>query len=1057
MAYHLDHVADGAHQNNEEKIIMNKSNTSIDHDSGHHLTLSRLTIGLALCFASYAHGAPVGGNVVAGSATISADGSTTTISQSTPNAIINWQGFSVGPTESVQFVQPSSSAVTLNRVTSANPSHIQGAITANGQVFLINPNGILFGPNSQVNVGGMVASTLNITDADFMAGQYTFKGDSAAEVINQGAIQSTTDGGYVALLGAQISNDGLIVAQLGTVALAAGSVITLDVAGDNLLNVTVDQGAIDALVRNGNLIKADGGQVLMTARGAGSLLTNAVNNTGVVQAQSIQSHEGTIRLSAGPETGTTTVSGTLDASGTQVGQTGGTVEVLGQSVNITDAKIDVSGQSGGGQVVIGGNFQGKGPQPNARNTTLDSTSVVSADATGAGDGGRISVWSDEKTVFAGSLSAQGGPQGGDGGFVETSGAVLELADTASVNTLAPQGETGMWLLDPVDWTIATVGGDETPAQVATSLATSDRTIMVDNDINVDSPVTWSTSQNLTLDAGRDINVNASITASTAGAQLILIAGNDVLISDAITASGAGNQINITAVGDITSTAAITASEADTELNMTAGQDITVGTVTTDGGGSMVLRADRNVTIDTASAAAGTGTVSLYADNDGTGPGAQAGTVVVGTGITAVNTIIRFNPVTYSATSTEVAAYEGKIVGASDIKAWVFTQADNKVYDTTTTASLSFKGTPTDASAVTLVPGTATFDTKDVGDSKTVTYDGYSLGGVSTDLALYSADGTDTASITPAQLTVSATGQNKVYDATTDATVVLAAEPLAGDSITLANTDASFDDKNVGTDKTVSVSGITLGGADAGNYVANTTTATTADITPAVLLISATGDDKVFDGTTTATVSLTDNRLNGDVFTSSYSEANFDSSAVGNDQTIAVTGIATTGTDAENYTYNTTATTFANITEGISPSPEPSPTPEPSPSPGPTPIPPRQDDVTQGVLPVVPVTPITTTNPAPIVLQKNTQYGGVVATPIVPFALLGTTAALVPVMNNGFDGGPAASTLFIGPNLADGSDILSVLQAPQGPHMLSLYPQQLSPYVAPVRAPRQGRN
>jgi filamentous hemagglutinin family protein len=379
---------------------MNASNDTIKREARRGLVLSRLTISLALCFASYTHAGPVGGNVVAGSANISATGSTTTIVQSTPNAVINWQGFDVGPTESVNFVQPSASAVTLNRVTSPNGSHIQGAISANGKIFLINPNGILFGSNAQVNVGGMVASTLGITDADFMAGNYKFTGDSAAEIVNQGTINSTGDGGYVALLGARISNDGLITAKLGTVALAAGTAITLDVAGDNLVSVTVDKGAVDALVQNGNMIKADGGQVLMTARGAGSLLANAVSNTGIIQAQSIQSRNGTIRLSAGPEAGVTNVSGTIDASGPGAGQKGGTVQVLGDTVNVAKAKINVSGDSGGGLVVVGGNFKGAGPEPNSRNTTIDRESVVTADATRSGDGGRISVWSDGKTVFA---------------------------------------------------------------------------------------------------------------------------------------------------------------------------------------------------------------------------------------------------------------------------------------------------------------------------------------------------------------------------------------------------------------------------------------------------------------------------------------------------------------------------------------------------------------------------------------------------------------------------------------------------------------------------------
>jgi hypothetical protein len=499
-------------------------------------------------------------------------------------------------------------------------------------------------------------------------------------------------------------------------------------------------------------------------------------------------------------------------------------------------------------------------------------------------------------------------------------------------------------------------------------------ILVDNDINVNDPVTWSTPQNLTLDAGRNVNINAAITAitaSTAGAQLILIGGNDVSISGAITASGSGNQINVTAGSNIVATGVITANESNTELNMTAGQDITAGTVTTDGGGSMVLSANRNITIDTASAAAGSGTVSLFADSDGSGPGVGGGTVILGTGVTATNTIIRFNPETYAATSTEIGAYNDKIVGPSDIKAWVFTLADNKVYDATTAATLSFVGAPTDASAVTLDPGTATFDNKNVGDDKVVTYAGYSLGGVTTNLELFSTAGTHLADITPAPLNVTVTGIDKVYDAMTTATVTLAATVLASDDVTLANTAANFIDKNVGTNKTVNVAGISIAGADAGNYLANTTTATTADITAATLIISATGSDKVFDGSTTATVMLSDNRIAGDLITTSNTSANFDSPLVGNDKAILVAGISTAGTDAGNYTYNTTTTTFANITPDAATS----------------------DQVDRAVA-VVPVTPLSSNDQAPIVLRKDTQYGGITATPILPLVLLGATTPAV---------------------------------------------------------------
>jgi filamentous hemagglutinin family protein len=965
--------------------------------------------------------------------------------QSTPKTSINWQSFSIGPTETVRFIQPSSSAIILNRVIGPDASSIMGSISANGRVFLINPSGILFGKGSQVNVGGLVASTQAISDANFLAGKYIFNGTSTAAITNLGNISTNGDGGYIALLGANVTNNGLISARLGTIAMAAGNAITLDLAGDQLLKVTIDQGALDALVSNGNLVIADGGQVLMTAKGAGTLLSNSVNNTGVIQAQSIENINGVIILAAGPQAGISNVSGLLDVSGVKTGQTGGSVEVLGHTVNLSNATINASGDAGGGSVLIGGNFKGAGPQPNSLYTNMDSQSSIHADALKTGNGGRIALWSDGTSTVAGTLSAKGGSSSGDGGFIETSGKQLILASTSSVNTLAAYGKTGTWLLDPINWTIATVGGDETPASVALSLASSDRIIEATNDITVTNAITWSTSQDLTLNAGHDININAAITASTAGARLNMTAGNDVVIASPITASGLGNQINVTSTnGNITATGAITASESGTQLNMTSGQDLVVGTVTTAGGGSMTLRAKRDITVDTATTAAGVGTVSLYADNDGTGPGVAGGTVNIGSGgISANNTIIRFNPTTYTNTTTEVNAYVTKIVGLNDIKAWVFTQANNKVYDQSTTATLIFKGTPTGASAVTLNSGTATFNNKNVGDGKAVDYSGYSLGGTATNLALFASSGTTTANITPATLAVSATGTNKVYDGNTSDAVTLSATPISGDTVALGNTAANFIDKNVGTAKTVNVTGISLSGADAANYTANTTTTTTANITAAPLTVSATGNNKVYDGTTSDTVTLRSNAFSGDVVTLSNTAANFENSSIGINKTVSVTGITTSGADAGNYTANTTATTTASITTGVA----------------------SADSNSNSNSPfVVPVTPTEINAQSPLALREDIQRG--TSTPLNEFGANGGSGSN---SNDGSIIGIAGTPILAGVLASNQTALLTVTQMQKEPEMLSLFPVATTPLVAPIPQPipqatpllilppKQGRN
>ena len=341
---------------------------------------------------------------------------------------------------------------------------------------------------------------------------------------------------------------------------------------------------------------------------------------------------------------------------------------------------------------------------------------------------------------------------------------MVLADSARVNTLAAGGATGLWLLDPPDYTIAGAGGDETPAEVSTSLDLSNRLITATNDVLVNDALTWSTARTLTLNAAHDVRINAAVTASTAGSGIVLVAGNDVSVTAAMTASGAGSVIRMTAGRDVTTTAAVTASASGAVVQMTAGRTASVGVVTSDGGGSIDLRAAQDVVVNGAVTADG-GPVNLRADNDGTGPGLAGGTVVfAGAGtVSAPNTTIRFNPNGYANTAAEIAAYTTRVVGALDARAWVFGQAQNKVYDGFTPATLAFRGTPSLGGDVSLVPGTANFDTKDVGTGKTVTFTGYTLAGANvTRFDLFAGSGTSTANITPAPLTVTATNVTKPY-------------------------------------------------------------------------------------------------------------------------------------------------------------------------------------------------------------------------------------------------------------------------------------------------------
>ncbi|HVJ24270.1 MAG TPA: filamentous hemagglutinin N-terminal domain-containing protein, partial [Burkholderiales bacterium] len=231
-----------------------------------------LAVGAALLPWGTAHALPTGENVVAGDVTVARPTSQSMqINQATQKGIVNWNSFSIGASEHVNISQLNSTSVLLNRVVGNNPSEIFGRLTANGQVFLVNPNGVLFAPGASVEVGSLFASTLSISNQDFLAGRYQFSREgNAGSVVNQGTI--ITADGYTALVGPQVRNDGIIIARKGTVALAAADRVSLDLIGDGLISINVDQAALNASIINTGRIEADGGSVLLTARSANALL-----------------------------------------------------------------------------------------------------------------------------------------------------------------------------------------------------------------------------------------------------------------------------------------------------------------------------------------------------------------------------------------------------------------------------------------------------------------------------------------------------------------------------------------------------------------------------------------------------------------------------------------------------------------------------------------------------------------------------------------------------------------------------------------------------------------
>ncbi|MCW4627865.1 filamentous hemagglutinin N-terminal domain-containing protein [Marinomonas rhodophyticola] len=550
-----------------------------NHGRRHRARLPLIVGGVFLVSAQvYADALPTNGTVNLGSGSISQpDANTLNITQNTNKISIDWASFSVGKDSAVNFIQPSSSSVALNRVTGSDVSSIQGAINANGQVFLINPNGILFGTTAQVNVGGLIASTRNLTDENFSADNFVFEGSNGNAVVNQGRLVAA-EGGYVVMIAAKIENTGDILANQGSVRLAAGDSVLVNLGGT--VSIEVQKGAIDALIQNGGAIRADGGHILLTAKAAGDLAASVVNNTGIVEATSLVSQ-------------------------------GGEIVFMGDDITNSGTLV-ADGATGGGQILIGGDWQGENADQysHATKVTLTETSQISANATTLGDGGKVVVWSDIKnadsvTKVAGNLSAQGKGKNTKGGKIETSGSVLNVAKGTTV-------KASEWLLDPTNITISAGSGGsltsgetesdigaetiETALNAGTSVTVqTDSEVAGEGDITVAANILKSSGADatLTLTAANNIviNENVSITSTTGALNTVLRADNDSNSSGSVS-MGAGSSID-TNGGDVwiggatdTSPAASVTTQAITtaagNVNILSSGDISLGSITSTG-------------------------------------------------------------------------------------------------------------------------------------------------------------------------------------------------------------------------------------------------------------------------------------------------------------------------------------------------------------------------------------------------------------------------------------------------------------------------------------------
>ncbi|EDC2745190.1 filamentous hemagglutinin N-terminal domain-containing protein [Salmonella enterica] len=507
---------------------------------------------------------PTGGQIVGGQGSISTSGNQMTIHQQTQNMATNWHSFDIGKNNTVQFVQPDSSSVALNRVTGASGSQIMGTLKANGQVFILNPNGVLFGKNARVDVGGLVASTKNISTADFMKGQYTLSGEGnpGAQVINQGSL-TTSKGGYIVLAGERVSNSGTVTTPGGKTVLAAGKTVTLQLDNGGLTSVSVNGSVVNALVENRGLISASNGQVYLTAKGQDMLLNTVVNNSGTVEAKGLVSRAGEIVLDGG-DSGVVSQSGQLLAD-SQTGQ-GGKITLEGQNIHLAGGSLtSATGKTGGGEVYVGGGWQGKDSRiRNASKVVMDKTAMVDVSATEAGNGGTAVLWSDDYTNFRGTVLAKGGSQSGNGGRVETS-SHRNLQASGTVDASSPSGKGGEWLLDPTDVTIVGSGADSnidstTNAGIFTPTASGAQILntSIVSQLNAGTNVTVKTSGTDTGGQTGNITVNADI-VKTAGAdtKLTLLADNNIATADNVSIGATTGKLNLDLLaGNTTNNASI---------------------------------------------------------------------------------------------------------------------------------------------------------------------------------------------------------------------------------------------------------------------------------------------------------------------------------------------------------------------------------------------------------------------------------------------------------------------------------------------------------------------
>ncbi|MEG4218603.1 two-partner secretion domain-containing protein, partial [Microcoleus sp. Pol14C4] len=576
------------------------------------------------------------------------------------NLFHSFTQFGLSEAQTANFLTNPNIQNILGRITGGNPSLINGLIQVTGgnsNLFLMNPAGMIFGPNASLNVPGSFNAT-TATGIGFGNNQwfsaignnnwatligtpnsFAFTTLQGGSIVNAGNL-TVTPGQSLTLVGGTVVNTGQLSAPSGNILISAvpgNNLVRISQAG-NLLSLDIQPTATQSLLPNNWTQPVLSLPELLTGKGVAQATGLTVNPNGEVVL--------TGNVAVPVTAGTAIASGTLNVSG----NTGGTVNILGDKVGVIAGNIDASGSNGGGNVLIGGDYQGLGTVSNAARTFVSSDSTINADAISNGNGGRVIVWADETTRFNGNITARGGLFSGNGGFAEVSGK-QSLDFQGLVDLRSTFGIAGTLLLDPTDITISTgadtagdsfsAGGVFTPlgatstinnGTLQTQLGLGNVTISTapgpvpgnQGDITVSAPISWTNSNSLTLNANNSILVNKNITAN--GGSITLNADVDgsgagaIAITNAIINSNGGNIIlgggtnpsNSPAVGTVANPSGVDL----TGSTLNAG----TGNISLRGQGFAGVSNNNGISVSTSGiTTAGTGSITLNATGgNGTG-------------------------------------------------------------------------------------------------------------------------------------------------------------------------------------------------------------------------------------------------------------------------------------------------------------------------------------------------------------------------------------------------------------------------------------------------------